>query len=114
MTTTTMLVSGRWECGEGIGRKGVGRKGVGRGGCYMYTCNVSTQKHSLSLLLPPCFTGAVLFISTLSILISLFQTRRQLQQLHDLVALSCTVNILRDGKGEGGGVGREYEEEEDG
>ena len=83
----------------------------------MYTCNVSTQKHfshSLSLLLPPCFTGAVLFISTLSILISLFQTRRQLQQLHDLVALSCTVNILRDGKGEGGGVGREWEEGEDG
>ena len=30
MTTTTMMVSGRWECGEGIGRKG-----VGRGGCYM-------------------------------------------------------------------------------
>ena len=58
MTTTTMLVSGRWECGEGIGRKGVGRgdreegsgeegsvEEVGRGGCYMYTCNVSTQKH---------------------------------------------------------------------
>ena len=73
------------------------------------------QKHFspniiLCLLLPRHFTGAVLFISTLSILISLFQTRRQLQQLHDLVALSCTVNILRDGKGEGGGVGREWEE----
>ena len=49
----------------------------------------------------PSHTGAVLFISTVSILISLFQTRRHLQQLHDLVALSCTVNILRDGKGEG-------------
>ena len=69
---------------------------------------------SLSLSLPSPHTGAVLFISTVSILISLFQTRRHLQQLHDLVALSCTVNILRDGMGEGKGIGRGKREKEGG
>ena len=68
----------------------------------------------LSLSLPSPHTGAVLFISTVSILISLFQTRRHLQQLHDLVALSCTVNILRDGMGEGKGIGRGKREKEGG
>ncbi|XP_064384739.1 polyamine-transporting ATPase 13A3-like isoform X2 [Halichondria panicea] len=51
-----------------------------------------------------CFTqyyyyaGAVFLISVISVVVSLIQTRRNLQQLHDLIAQSCTVTVLRGGK----------------
>ena len=44
--------------------------------------------------------GVVFFISTLSVLISLFQTRRHRKQLHDMVISSSRVTVYRDGKGE--------------
>ena len=43
--------------------------------------------------------GVVFLISTLSVLISLVQTRRHRQQLHDMVVSSSTVTVMRDGKG---------------
>lgn len=44
------------------------------------------------------YSATVFFISSLSLIISLVQTRRHLQQLHDMVATSCTVTVLRDGR----------------
>ncbi len=47
----------------------------------------------------PVCAGAVFLISVISVVVSLIQTRRNLQQLHDLIAQSCTVTVLRGGKG---------------
>ncbi len=43
--------------------------------------------------------GAVFVISMISVTVSLVQTKRNLQQLHDLIAHSCTVTVLRGDKG---------------
>ena len=42
----------------------------------------------------------VFLISTVSVLISLVQTRRHRKQLHDMVVSSSMVTVYRDGKGQ--------------
>ena len=44
--------------------------------------------------------AAVFIISAISLLVSLLQTRRNMQQLHDMVRASSSVTVLRDGAGE--------------
>ncbi|XP_064387649.1 polyamine-transporting ATPase 13A3-like isoform X2 [Halichondria panicea] len=44
------------------------------------------------------YAGAIFVISMISVTVSLVQTRRNLQQLHDLIAHSCTVTVLRGNK----------------
>lgn len=46
------------------------------------------------------YAVAMFAIATLSVLISLFQTRRYMKQLRDMAATRTTVSVLRDGKGE--------------
>ena len=48
----------------------------------------------------PFLSAAVFLISTVSVLVSLVQTRRHLQQLHNIVASSCTLTVVRGGRGE--------------
>lgn len=46
------------------------------------------------------YAVAMFAIATLSVLISLFQTRRYMKQLRDMAATRTTVSVLRDGRGE--------------
>lgn len=46
------------------------------------------------------YAVAMFFIATLSVLISLFQTRRYMKQLHDMAATHTTVSVMRNGRGE--------------
>ena len=46
------------------------------------------------------YAVAMFGIATLSVLISLFQTRRYMKQLHDMAATHTTVSVIRDGRGE--------------
>ncbi len=43
--------------------------------------------------------GAVVFISAVSVLVSLIQTRKYMQQLHDMMKTSCKVTVVRDRQG---------------
>ena len=57
---------------------------------------------SLSPSLPspsPTPTAAVFLISSVSVLVSLVQTRRHLQQLHDMAAQSSSLSVIREGRG---------------
>ena len=45
------------------------------------------------------YAVAMFFIASVSVLISLIQTRRYMQQLRDMVSTYTTVTVIRDGKG---------------
>ncbi|KAL5492027.1 hypothetical protein EMCRGX_G017415 [Ephydatia muelleri] len=42
------------------------------------------------------YSGCIFVMSLLSVLASLYQTRKNMQQLHDMVKQSCTVNVNRE------------------
>ena len=43
--------------------------------------------------------AAVVVISAVSVLVSLVQTRKYMEQLHDMMKTSCKVNVMRNGQG---------------
>eukprot|EP00731_Ephydatia_muelleri_P014336 Em0008g56a len=44
------------------------------------------------------YAAIILVMSTFSVMTSLIQTRRNMQQLHDMVKQNCSVTVIRDGR----------------
>ncbi|KAL5492024.1 hypothetical protein EMCRGX_G017412 [Ephydatia muelleri] len=44
------------------------------------------------------YAGVIVLMSSSSIIASLIQTRRNMQQLHDMVKQNCSVTVIRDGR----------------